>query len=280
MQKIRALFELTRPLNCLITFVSIWVGAVIAGEAFITYRIFFAALSGALIAAYGNIINDIFDIEVDKINKPYRPLARGTITRFDARSAALKFAVMGLLLSFLVHPAAAAITLAAIVALYAYTPVFKGRSYAGNMLVAAVSSMAFVVGGLAVGRPWGASGLVTFAFLLHLGREIIKDIQDRDADVAAGYNTGAIYFDSRLSRVFAVGVLGALMAATVAPYTSGLYRMGYLLTVLFGVDLIVAMAIVTIIATDDSAVMRRVAAWLKVAMPLGILAMLLGAMGW
>lgn len=275
MKKAQYIIILARPLNCLITFLSIWVGAVVAGRSLITLRIFDAALAGAFIAAYGNTVNDIFDIEIDKMNKPYRPLARGDVSRSDAISAALYFAIAGLGLSIFVHIYAALITLFAIGALYAYTPIFKGKPYLGNILIACISSISFIVGGLAVDNPFGAMILVVFAFLLHFAREIVKDIQDRAADSAHDINTAAVS-DVIIARKVAIAILLILILATLAPYCSKQYGLVYLLIVLFGADFLVALSIAILFKTSSASKMRLASAYLKAAMPLGLLAILIG----
>jgi geranylgeranylglycerol-phosphate geranylgeranyltransferase len=279
MKKLLPIIILTRPLNCLITFLSIWVGAIVAGESIITYRIVVASLSGAFIAAYGNIINDLFDIEVDKLNKPFRPLAKGTVSRSDAIFGAIAFAIVGLALSYFVHKIAFVLTLMAIAGLLAYTPIFKGKSYLGNILVALISALAFVIGGLAVDKPFGAAFLVLFAFLLHLGREIVKDIQDRSADIASGYHTGAACNNGSLSRILASILLTILIIATFVPNIMHIYGYGYLIVVIIGVDLILIESIHRLIKSSDELSMRRISAWLKLAMPFGLFAVLLGRLG-
>ncbi|HBC47757.1 MAG TPA: hypothetical protein DCZ43_11980, partial [candidate division Zixibacteria bacterium] len=158
--------------------------------------------------------------------------------------------------------------------------IFKGMIYLGNLLVAGVASLAFVYGGMAVNRPLGAAILVAFAFLLHLGREMVKDIQDKSADASVGHRTGATIADGRISRVLASFVLMLLIAATLAPFFGRLYGLGYLIVVVVGVDFIIIESIHTLIVAGDSESMVRVSFWLKLAMPIGLLAVLIGRMGW
>jgi geranylgeranylglycerol-phosphate geranylgeranyltransferase len=274
---------LCRPINCLITFLSVWVGAMAASGIYFSDRILAAAISAALIAAFGNIVNDLFDIKADSINKPFRPLARGDVSKSIAVALAIVLAIIGFALSFYVDGYAWFVALAAIVLLLAYTPIFKGLNYLGNLLVAMVGAMAFIYGGMAVDRPLGAFVLIVFAFLLHLGREIIKDIQDKTADNAAGRRTGASIADGLCSRCLASLVLVLLIVATLTPYFLRIYGLGYLMIVIV-VDLLLAESVRRLIISGDSAESlevsaRRVSGWLKLAMPLGLLAVLVGRLG-
>jgi geranylgeranylglycerol-phosphate geranylgeranyltransferase len=274
---------LCRPINCLIALLSVWVGAIVASGTYFSYRILAASISAALITAYGNIVNDLFDIKADSINKPFRPLARGDVSRSKAIALAIILAVIGFAISFFVAKVAWVVALAALVILFAYTPIFKGLNYSGNILVAAVGATAFIYGGMAVGRPLGAFVLVVFAFLLHLGREIIKDIQDRTADSMTGRRTGAAIAEGVCSRILASSLLVLLIAATFVPYFLLLYGLGYLL-IMIVVDLMLAESVRRLIISGDSAESleasaRRVSLWLKLAMPLGLLAVLVGRLG-
>jgi geranylgeranylglycerol-phosphate geranylgeranyltransferase len=272
------IFILCRPLNCLITFMSVWVGAIIASQIYFSDRILAAAISAGLITAYGNIINDLFDIRGDSINKPFRPLAGGEVGRPIAIVLAAVLALIGFILSFFVAQNAWLIAIAVIILLFIYTPILKGMNYLGNLLVALVASMAFIYGGVAVDRPFGAIVLIVFAFLLHLGREIVKDIHDKTADSLTGYRTGAAISDGLYSRILGSAVLVLLIAATFIPYFLHLYGLGYLMIVIV-IDLILTESIRHLIISGDQASALRISLWLKLAMPLGLLAVLVGRLG-
>ncbi len=277
--KAKAIIILSRPVNLLIAFLSVWAASVIAGDVFISYRIIAASFSAALITAYGNAVNDIFDSETDKINKPFRPLPSGALTRKEAWAAAMIFSVAGLLLSFYIDYPAIAVAFAAVVLLTLYTPIFKGYLFAGNITVALVSSLAFIYGGIAAGKPSGALIPAVFAFLLHLGREMVKDVQDIAADKKSGIRTGASIDNSETARMMAAGVFVLLVIATVIPFLTHHYGFVYFLTVVLGVDLALIIAAIKLLQTDDPEVMRKIAAWLKAVMPIGLLAVLLGSRG-
>ena len=76
---------LIRPVNFLITAASIYVSCLLAGGTGAQFiAMIFASLGGACIGAGGMVINDYFDIDIDRINKPERPLPSGRVTKFDA----------------------------------------------------------------------------------------------------------------------------------------------------------------------------------------------------
>lgn len=278
--KIKSIFILARPVNCLIAFISAWAGAVVAGDIYISVGIVCAGLGVASLAAFGNAVNDILDIETDSINKPFRPLPSGALGKREAIAATVFFAMTGLLLSLAVDRYAAILAAIAILLMALYTPVFKGLFFAGNFLVAFVASLAFIFGGIAAGKPFGALILTIFAFLFHLGREVVKDVQDMAADINSGRRTGASIDNGKTARTMAAGVFGLLVIATIIPYLTNHYGIVYLITVVAGVDLVLSVSIARLMQTDDPEVMRRIAVWLKAVMPLGLLAVLFGSRGW
>lgn len=280
MKKAEAIFVLVRPLNCLITFLAVWAAAIVAGEDYVSWRIVFASVSAALIAGFGNSLNDIFDINTDRINKPFRPLASGYLEVREAVITAMAMGIVGLALSLFVHKFAILVALLAILLLTAYTPVFKRLLFVGNTLIAFVAALAFIYGGMAAGNPFGAAILVIFAFLFHLGREIVKDIEDRDADAAAERLPETRGDGCRIERGAAIAVLALLTILTFVPFLANHFGFVYFVVVLFGVDLVIIAGIYTLIRTGQPSAMRSVAGWLKAAMPMGLLAVYLGSRGW
>ncbi len=131
---IKAYILITRPVNVLITFFVVIVGALICiiGDYWI-YKILLAAFSAALTAGAGNIINDIYDIEADKINHPERPLAKGIITE---KHAWLEYSLLTLLAvaaSSFINQTALVIVILSSVLLYLYSARLKKITLLGNI---------------------------------------------------------------------------------------------------------------------------------------------------
>jgi geranylgeranylglycerol-phosphate geranylgeranyltransferase len=74
-----AIIKISRPVNVVITFLTIIVAAEIAGGLEPVESVLHAAVSASLIKIGANVINDYFDISIDKINKPQRPLVKRTV---------------------------------------------------------------------------------------------------------------------------------------------------------------------------------------------------------
>ncbi|MCK5032602.1 MAG: UbiA family prenyltransferase, partial [Calditrichia bacterium] len=81
---IKKFIVFSRPANVLIAFVTIFIAAGISGALNPLINVFLAALSASLITVGANVINDYFDIEIDRINKPKRLLPSGQISKKQA----------------------------------------------------------------------------------------------------------------------------------------------------------------------------------------------------
>ena len=86
---------LTRPVNVIIGGLSIFIGALVTGTIQPLNKVLLACLSGGLVAAGANTINDYFDVEIDRHNKPYRPLPAGKVSLKSAFVFSLSLLVLG-----------------------------------------------------------------------------------------------------------------------------------------------------------------------------------------
>ena len=189
MSQLSAFFLLPRPLNGLITALSVGIGALTADQAPAWSAILLAALSAALINGAGNAFNDLLDIDIDRINRPLRPLPSGRLSPSAARMQSLLLALVGCALAFWLSLWHGLIALVVVALLAVYSVSLKNSLLWGNVLVAFVGAIAFLYGALAAG-DLGCSWIpALFAFLFHLGREIVKDIEDVAGDQIRGERT-------------------------------------------------------------------------------------------
>lgn len=278
-QHILNLFVLIRPVNCWIALFSVWVGAAVSSDIYFSYKIMIASISAFMITGFGNVMNDYYDIPVDKFNRPGRPLISGKVTIFEAKILAAIFGGVGLALSPFIHKFAFPIALFAVLSLWIYTPILKGKGFAGNIIIAFVASLAFIYGSLAVNVSLNAVILMAFAFFVHFGREIVKDIQDEKADSKAGIKTGVVIYGLAAAAKIAIVIFAALIVLTFLPYFLNIFKIVYLIAVLIGVDLALLYSIFLLSKTKDPPEMRIISILLKVAMPLGLIAVFLGSRG-
>lgn len=167
-----------------------------------------------------NIWNDLCDVAADRVNKPDRPLVTGVV---DAR-AALALSVALFAAWVLLHLFAASSALPIVAGLsalsIAYSAWLKRTVLAGNLAIAAVSSLSILwVPLIARGalRPVLLPAIDVFLFVL--AQEILKTAEDAAGDARAGMRTlaTAIGVTRTLGVFAAVALLAAIgVVATVA----------------------------------------------------------------
>ena len=277
MAKCLSVIELVRPVNALIAFASVLLGGWISGRPGALSPLMVAGMSAAFLAGAANALNDVCDAEVDRINRPKRPIPSGRVTKRQAKIASAILFPLGWILAGTVSTSCLILALGVSVVLLLYDLRLKRIALLGNLAVSSVGGLAFVYGGLAVGRP--ADGLIPagFAFLFHLGREIIKDTEDVSGDREGGAATLPVLRGIRTALATATGAFGILVLLTFVPFYLGLYGWPYLAIVVFGVDSALIYAIVSMWRNNSPSNLRRVSAMLKADMMIGLGAILAGA---
>ncbi len=203
----RVYWELCRPFTLLAPFIGFisfalvgLSGAVDRTGWDVALRIGWGALSAALLNAASNIINQYFDLEIDRINKPARPLPSGRI----AIPAALIFCGILYVLSFAAAFAVGWqffwIVLFTAVVTYAYSgPPFRTKRswWLANVTIAIPRGCLLVVAGWTAVRdmwelePWVLGGV--FGVFI-LGAASTKDFADMKGDEAGGCRTLPVRF--------------------------------------------------------------------------------------
>jgi len=191
---VKAYLEIIRPTNCTMAGISSLAGLVIAATQYQEVSTLDAALvfGGVfLITGAGNTINDFFDLEIDQINRPERPLPQGKITPLSASAFALTLFTLGTALSLLLGPLPLVIALFNSVLLYLYAAHLKRKPLTGNLTVSYLTGSTFLYGGSVLGTNGIQKVLILtlLAMLATLSRELVKDIQDMPGDKQAGART-------------------------------------------------------------------------------------------
>ncbi len=263
--------ELTRPLNNLITALAVFIGAWIAGLTGYMDKLFFALLSASFISAGGYVINDYFDLEIDKINKPSRPLPQGEIRPRSALVFSFILFMVGIFFSLFIKNIALILAIMAIALLILYSFKFKRTPLFGNLVVSFICGLAFIYGGL-VGRDFRLSLIPAgFAFLFHLGREIIKDIEDIKGDISSGAQTLPVVSGINLSLLLTTIVFSGLLFLTIIPYYFKIFPLLYLIIVLV-MDLLLVYVMVSMWRDQSKKNLGMLSGILKLGMILGLVA--------
>ncbi len=232
-ERVRGLFELARPGNAVAAGVLTFTGAFVAGGALAAPGAVTAAVLATVLAtAAGNAINDYFDRDIDRINRPERPIPRGAVSPRGTKIYAGVLFVGAVGAALLLPPLAIAIAVINLIALLLYTELFKGTPGVGNVVVAYLTGSTFLFGGAAVEQPLGAVVLFVLAALATLTREIVKDVEDIAGDREEGLRTLPIVIGSSRALTVGVAVLLVAVLASVVPLLDGTFGVAYLLLVL------------------------------------------------
>ena len=268
---------LLRPSNFLITVASVFVSCLLAGGRIEqTSAMILASLAAGLIGAGGMVINDIFDVEIDRINKPQRPLPSGAVSAASAAFFYSLLSAVGLLLNLFLHSSAQAIAGAAVVLIFYYSYKLKSTPLFGNLLVGFLTGLAFLYGGAVVGNMDRGVIPALFAFLINVGREIIKDMEDVEGDAKHAAATFPIKYGIRAASVVATLFLLAVIGATILPYLTHQYGITYLVLVMLGVNCVLAFVIFSLWRDVRPDNLHRLSTILKYDMLVGLIAIYLG----
>lgn len=244
-------------------------------------------LSTVLIAAGGYIINDIEDVETDRINKPSRVLIGNTISKDAGWNIYLLITFTGICIGFYLTLIknvryVAYIEMVAAGMLYFYSTTYKRMILIGNILVAGLS--AFSIALVYLIEPAGAaieplkilaSAYVAFAFVISLAREIIKDIEDLKGDKESDCNTLPVAAGVGISKILVFCLLLlVLVALIIAQLISHQWdaRISFIYVVLF-IQIPLLLLLVSIVIASDEADYARCSVLAKTIMVTGILSM-------
>ncbi len=183
-----ARLQLLRPGNALMAAAAVVVGIVVVEPETLPLAAWIGApLAAFLVTGFGNILNDVADLETDRRAHPERPLPSGRIDRGEALGFAILLLGLGLWEAFV----AGGLLLALFAALNAallgvYEWKLKARGLAGNVAVGLLVGSTFVFGataGAGMLPGWGVAWLVALlAAGTNVARELLKDLEDVEAD--------------------------------------------------------------------------------------------------
>ncbi len=187
-------------------------------------------LSTALLTAGGNVINDIQDVEIDKVNKPEKVLVGKVISENNAFTIYGILTIIAVIAGFILSnsldkPIMATVFVFIAFVLYIYATTLKSMLLLGNLLISILVGLVIMITGIFELYPvitpvnQGAQQVMlkilfdfaTGAFLINLAREWVKDCEDINGDHSGGRKTLAIAIGRiRAARVVSIFLLGVI----------------------------------------------------------------------
>jgi 4-hydroxybenzoate polyprenyltransferase len=197
----------------------------------------FLVAASVTIAAGGYIINDYFDLNIDRVNRPAALVIEKSIKRRWAMVWHIVFSFGGLVLSFYVgyrlgNPLIGLSNLLVIILLWFYSTTFKKQLLIGNVVISLLTAWVVLIlyacetqldlAGLeAPQREYLSSVFKTavlyggFAFVISLVREVVKDMEDMEGDARYHCRTMPIAWGIPVTRSFAITWMIVLAAAVL-----------------------------------------------------------------
>ena len=199
----RVYWELARPFTLIAPALGMFTGSVIALGAqppvpltpWVAAKIVLGTLMAAVLNAASNTLNQVTDLEADRINKPGRPLPSERVTVPETLRLAGFLYLLAFALAAPVGPQCTLLagTAAVLTVLYSAPPFrLKAVPYLANVVIAVPRGVLLKVAGWACVRDFGRLepwyiGLVFGLFLL--GATTTKDFADMKGDATAGFRT-------------------------------------------------------------------------------------------
>jgi len=177
------------------------------------------------IAAAGNIINDINDVETDTINKPNKVIIDKSVSEKTAYNLFIALNVAGVGLGYYLSNAVGrsgffSLFVIISVLLYVYSTYLKQLFLIGNLVVSALVALSVLIVSVFelipnITEQNQAIQLVyfktilnyaLFAFILNFIREIAKDAEDIEGDADLGMRTLPIVIGKKKTNVVLLGL--------------------------------------------------------------------------
>ncbi|MGB1444683.1 MAG: geranylgeranylglycerol-phosphate geranylgeranyltransferase [Flavobacteriaceae bacterium] len=166
------------------------------------HQLFLLVLASSLAIAGGYLINNFYDAEKDRINRPQQYLLNQLLKPKQQLGFYALFNVLSLLFSLLVSPRACIFFLGYIGGIWLYSHVLKKTFWASNLFAAFLAITPFFAMGLYFDNlsTWVLYH-ASYLFLIILIRDLVKDLQNFKGDWVRGYQTTAVVFGERITKI-------------------------------------------------------------------------------
>lgn len=278
---IRDYLSLIRAVNCAVASAGVWVGAYLASPGLPVAPVLLTSVAVFLVCAAGNMLNDVVDLAIDRINRPRRTLVRGAVSVPRAKLLVVAFNTLAIVVSLLVSWQVLIVVTLSAIALFVYNIRLKGVPLVGNFVVAILGGLTFVVGGMAVDPRLlsvlpGPAVPAIFAVLFHLVREIIKDVEDVEGDRRADVKTIPQFVGPVAALTIAIGLFVVLVLLTLVPIYYDWFSRAYEILTVYVIDLPLLALLIVVWGNPTKRLLRVGSMALKTGMIVGLFAMVLG----
>ena len=242
--KIKSYYKITRSNNVLETLLLNFSGGYIVSKninnLFISKKFTISSIITVFIMQLSMILNDLFDMEVDKINNSDRPLIKGDVTKREAIIYSIGLSLIIEILNILYLPLKLQYIIHFVLAIvFLYTPILKKILFIKNITCASLVSFSIYFSGLSMNINIDVDNnkhllylLSLFVFLGSLYNELLLDMRDKDGDKLKNINTIPVIFDNKISFLLSTIIL-KINIITNALYILFIYNYKILIPLLY-----------------------------------------------
>lgn len=203
-----------------------------------------------LVAAGGYIINDYFDLNIDRINKPDKLIVQKIIPRRLTIIFHLLLSIAAIAIGFYIDISTKATlvgfsNIICVILLFFYSVSLKKKLLVGNVLISLLTAWVVLIITWCEARFFFNASTVLntpkiarltmlfagFAFVISLIREVVKDMEDEEGDRTYGCKTMPIIWGMNASKIFVCVWIIVLCMAILSVQFYVLQFKWYLLTI-------------------------------------------------
>ncbi|MBN1801178.1 MAG: geranylgeranylglycerol-phosphate geranylgeranyltransferase [Candidatus Lokiarchaeota archaeon] len=290
--KVKDIVEIMRPINDVMGSLTVIIGVLNTRmgipDTIVWINLIMGVLTYIFISGASMIINDIYDHQIDQINRPERPIPSGRISLKQAKILFVVMLVIGITFSFLNSLIIGLIPINVIVAAFfgfigwLYAKWGKKSGFPGNILVGISFSIGLVYGAILNGYNIPLYILYFFltSFFLLIAREIVKGCEDIEGDKIEGVKTLAL--TKGLKYALVISVICQILAIVffILPiFTLIINPMLFLLTMSFGLVVVCIALVLSLLSKLEKKEFSRISLFLKIGAFLGLLSFVCASIG-
>ena len=226
-----------------------------------------------------NTLNDYFDYEIDKINRPDRAISSGLVLRNHALILSLFSFIIGVLIALRLNKDSQLLSIGVSLPLIiAYNVKLKNYPLIGNIIVSLILAMSFIYAGLVFEKTEPLIIPALLAFGLTLIREIVKDLADIKGDKSAGLMTFPIVYGKKKTIILCTILSLFLGIGSFIPFLTGYYNTFYGISLILMVEIPLAVVVISLLNKPVILTAKRGSKLLKFCTFGGLLSIYIGTL--
>lgn len=249
-------------------------------------------LTCCLTAAGGYIINDLFDVETDHINRPNKRILKRDISHKAAIVYYIILTALGQICGYYAGLGIGLFASAIAVLLYFYSSDLKAMGLPGNSLIAFMSGSVIYIASRGIHEIHSAyfAEYAFLAFLLTMARELVKDAEDVEGDKEQGCETFPILHGTRKTNILSNVILALIVIflvtaaylLSIEPFinvksTIAIHSFIYPAFLLLALVPMILKSMWMIGKANNKRDYKKISKWLKLTMLVGLISVLFSA---